>query len=127
MSELIDNRTRRITTLKAIIQHLDRGEAPDLVRNQLREIVRQTDAPSARGQDSRPALQLERKLTSPENAYITVRGTLPSEQSQSVPAIRGAESMRCWPLQQAQRRDFGGRSAAGTNRLINAQMSLRDQ
>jgi DUF438 domain-containing protein len=44
MSELIDNRTRRIAALKDIIQHLHRGEAPDAVRNQLREIVRQTDA-----------------------------------------------------------------------------------
>jgi hypothetical protein len=44
MSELIDNRVRRIATLKEIIQHLHKGEAPDAVRNQLREIVRQTDA-----------------------------------------------------------------------------------
>lgn len=44
MSELIDNRARRIATLKEIIQHLHRGEAPDTVRNQLREMVRQTDA-----------------------------------------------------------------------------------
>lgn len=44
MSELIDNRARRIATLKEIIQHLHNGEAPDAVRNQLREIVRQTDA-----------------------------------------------------------------------------------
>jgi DUF438 domain-containing protein len=44
MSELIDNRARRIAALKDIIQHLHRGEAPDAVRNQLREIVRQTDA-----------------------------------------------------------------------------------
>ena len=44
MSELIDNRARRISTLKEIIQHLHQGEAPDAVRSQLREIVRQTDA-----------------------------------------------------------------------------------
>ncbi len=44
MSELIDNRARRIGTLKEIIQHLHRGEAPDAVRDQLRQIVRQTDA-----------------------------------------------------------------------------------
>ena len=44
MSELIDNRARRIATLKEIIQHLHKGEAPDAVRRQLREIVRQTDA-----------------------------------------------------------------------------------
>jgi len=44
MSELIDNRARRIAALKDIIQHLHKGEAPDAVRNQLREIVRQTDA-----------------------------------------------------------------------------------
>ncbi len=42
MSELIDNRARRIATLKDIIQHLHRGEAPDAVRAQLREMVRQT-------------------------------------------------------------------------------------
>ncbi len=44
MSELIDNRARRIANLKEIIQHLHRGEAPDVVRNQLRQIVQQTDA-----------------------------------------------------------------------------------
>ncbi len=44
MSELIDNRARRVATLKEIIQHLHRGEAPEAVRNQLREMVRQTDA-----------------------------------------------------------------------------------
>src|SRR5262249_15016676 len=44
MSELIDNRARRIATLKEIIRHLHKGEAPDAVRGQLRDIVRQTDA-----------------------------------------------------------------------------------
>jgi len=44
MSELIDNRSLRIETLKHIIQHLHRGEAPDAVRAQLRELVHQTDA-----------------------------------------------------------------------------------
>lgn len=44
MSEIIDNRARRISTLKDIIQHLHKGEAPDAVRGQLREIVKQTDA-----------------------------------------------------------------------------------
>ena len=44
MSEIIDNRVRRIATLKEIIQHLHKGEAPDAVRNQLRQIVQQTDA-----------------------------------------------------------------------------------
>ena len=44
MSEFIDNRARRIATLKEIIQHLHKGEAPDAVRAQLRQIVQQTDA-----------------------------------------------------------------------------------
>src|SRR3974390_234817 len=43
MSELIDNRARRIAALKEIIQHLHKGEAPEAVRGQLREMVRQTD------------------------------------------------------------------------------------
>ena len=43
MSELIDNRARRIATLKEIIQHLHKGEAPDTVKGQLREMVRQTN------------------------------------------------------------------------------------
>jgi uncharacterized protein len=43
MSELIDNRARRIATLKDIIQHLHKGEAPDAVKGQLREMVRQTN------------------------------------------------------------------------------------
>ena len=44
MSELIDNRARRIAALKDVIQHLHKGEAPDAVRDQLRKIVRETDA-----------------------------------------------------------------------------------
>jgi uncharacterized protein len=44
MSELIDNRARRIATLKDIIQHLHKGEAPAAVKAQLREIVRETNS-----------------------------------------------------------------------------------
>lgn len=44
MSELIDNRAHRIAALKKIIQHLHAGVAPELVREELREIVGQTDA-----------------------------------------------------------------------------------
>ena len=44
MSELIDNRARRIAALKEVIQHLHKGEAPEAVREQLRRIVRETDA-----------------------------------------------------------------------------------
>ncbi len=44
MSELIDNRAQRISTLKDIIQHLHKGEAPELVRDRLVQIVKQTDA-----------------------------------------------------------------------------------
>ena len=43
MSELIDNRARRIANLKEIIQHLHKGEAPAAVKAQLRELVQQTD------------------------------------------------------------------------------------
>lgn len=44
MSELIDNRKQRVSVLKEIILHLHAGGTPDVVKNQLREIVRQTDA-----------------------------------------------------------------------------------
>ncbi len=44
MSELINNREYRIETMKHIIQHLHSGQAPDSVRAQLAELVRQTDA-----------------------------------------------------------------------------------
>jgi uncharacterized protein len=44
VSELIDNRRQRVSVLKEIILHLHAGTSPDLVKNQLREIVRQTDA-----------------------------------------------------------------------------------
>jgi DUF438 domain-containing protein len=42
MSELIDNRARRIVILKEIIEHLHKGEDPNAVKAQLREIVKQT-------------------------------------------------------------------------------------
>ena len=43
MSERIDNHARRVATLKEIIQQLHKGEAPEAVKGQLREIVRQTN------------------------------------------------------------------------------------
>jgi DUF438 domain-containing protein len=44
MSELINNRAKRIETLKQIIQQLHRGVDPDTVRQQLTEIVQHADA-----------------------------------------------------------------------------------
>lgn len=44
MSELINNRERRIEVLKGIIRLLHAGAPADEVRGQLREIVRETDA-----------------------------------------------------------------------------------
>ena len=44
MSELIDNRAHRISVLKEIIQHLHAGATPELVKEQLRKIVGETDA-----------------------------------------------------------------------------------
>ena len=43
MSELIDNRAQRVRTLKGIIKRLHAGDAPDEVRNSLKELVCQTD------------------------------------------------------------------------------------
>ncbi|HEU0138503.1 MAG TPA: DUF438 domain-containing protein [Bryobacteraceae bacterium] len=43
MSEVIDNRARRIRILKDIIKHLHAGHSPELVREQLRQMVRETD------------------------------------------------------------------------------------
>ena len=44
MSELIDNRSHRISVLKQIIQHLHAGADPALVKERLRKIVGETDA-----------------------------------------------------------------------------------
>ncbi len=44
MSELIDNRAHRISVLKEIIRRLHAGAAPELVKEQLRKIVCETDA-----------------------------------------------------------------------------------
>jgi DUF438 domain-containing protein len=44
MAELLDNRAKRIQTLKEIISGLHRGAPRDQVRRQLKELVRQTDA-----------------------------------------------------------------------------------
>ena len=43
MSELIDNRTERVATLKGIIQRLHAGESPDEVRRTLKDLVARTD------------------------------------------------------------------------------------
>lgn len=43
MSEVINNQAQRIQTLKHIIKHLHAGQAPEQVKRQLREIVKQTD------------------------------------------------------------------------------------
>jgi uncharacterized protein len=44
MSEVIDNKANRIRVLKDIIKHLHAGNPPEQVQQQMREIVRQTDA-----------------------------------------------------------------------------------
>lgn len=44
MSELLDNRAHRVRTLKQIISRLHEGAAPESVKAQLREIVRECDA-----------------------------------------------------------------------------------
>ena len=44
MSELIDNRARRIDTLKSVIQRLHEGEDPAKVKKDLAELVRECDA-----------------------------------------------------------------------------------
>jgi DUF438 domain-containing protein len=44
MSELIDNRAKRIRTLKQVIQGLHAGEDPESVKSKLRNLVRQCDA-----------------------------------------------------------------------------------
>ena len=43
MSEVIDNKANRVRILKDIIKHLHAGNPPEQVRQQMREIVRQTD------------------------------------------------------------------------------------
>lgn len=44
MSELINNREKRVQTLKEIILHLHRGEAPEAVRGRLAALIADVDA-----------------------------------------------------------------------------------
>src|SRR3954471_3135497 len=44
MSEFLDNRSRRVETLKVIIRRLHAGEAPGEVKTALKRLVRETDA-----------------------------------------------------------------------------------
>lgn len=44
MSELINNQAMRIQTLKEVILHLHRGEAPEDVRDQLKQLISDVDA-----------------------------------------------------------------------------------
>jgi len=44
MSEFLDNRTRRVETLKGIIQGLHTGESPDTVKAAMRRLVGEADA-----------------------------------------------------------------------------------
>ncbi|MFZ1612990.1 MAG: DUF438 domain-containing protein [Holophaga sp.] len=44
MSELINNQAMRIQTLKEVILHLHRGEAPEDVRGQLKNLIAEVDA-----------------------------------------------------------------------------------
>jgi DUF438 domain-containing protein len=44
MSELINNREKRVQTLKEVILHLHRGEAPDAVRGRLAALIAEVDA-----------------------------------------------------------------------------------
>src|SRR6185369_16448985 len=44
MSEFLDNRARRVETLKTIIRRLHTGDAPGEVKAALKQLVRETDA-----------------------------------------------------------------------------------
>ena len=44
MSELIDNREKRIRTLKQVIKGLHEGEDPQSVKSKLKSLVRECDA-----------------------------------------------------------------------------------
>jgi DUF438 domain-containing protein len=44
MSELINNREKRVQTLKEVILHLHRGEAPDAVRGRVAALISEVDA-----------------------------------------------------------------------------------
>ncbi len=44
MSELINNQAMRIQTLKEVILHLHRGEAPEVVRGRLKALISEVDA-----------------------------------------------------------------------------------
>ena len=44
MSELINNREKRVQTLKEVILHLHRGEAPEAVRGRLAALISEVDA-----------------------------------------------------------------------------------
>ncbi|HET7752625.1 MAG TPA: DUF438 domain-containing protein [Anaeromyxobacteraceae bacterium] len=44
MSELINNREKRVQTLKEVILHLHRGEAPEAVRGRLSALIAEVDA-----------------------------------------------------------------------------------
>jgi DUF438 domain-containing protein len=44
MSELLNNREKRVQTLKEVILHLHRGEAPDAVRGRLAALISEVDA-----------------------------------------------------------------------------------
>jgi DUF438 domain-containing protein len=44
VSELINNREKRVQTLKEVILHLHRGEAPDAVRGRLAALISEVDA-----------------------------------------------------------------------------------
>ncbi len=71
MSELIDNKAHRIQTLKHIIKHLHAGQAPEQVKRQLTEIVRQTDYSEI--------VAMEQELLAESGRYLQTRKPSPPQ------------------------------------------------
>jgi hypothetical protein len=97
MSELIDNRERRVQTLERIIKQLHQGASPDLVEHRLRELVKETTSDEIVAMEQQ---LMERGMTSEEIAEMcdlhsqVLRSVLQEEEGQNVPAGHPVDTFR---------------------------------
>ena len=97
MSELIDNRARRIRTLSHVVRGLHEGQSLDVVRSRMEALVRECDAADIAAMeqeligDGLPAAEVMKACDLHSQA---VRGVLVDQSAQPVPAGHPVDTFR---------------------------------
>jgi DUF438 domain-containing protein len=119
MSEWIDNRTRRIGSLKAIIKGLHQGVAPEQVKAQLTTLIRETDASEIAAMEQqliREGTRVEEIQSMCDLHHAVVRDITKNNADVDVPPGHPVDTFR--------RENEALRKAVGAVRTVTAELAM---